>query len=113
MKQKIKPLVFAAVLSLFSVCSFAQEEYPTPRWVSDKGYWVIEGNIHSPKNNIIWFYNNDNVLVYKEVVSGIRLNPNKRKVKMKLKKVLESSVTAWEEKGKPAEEGNLVKTILK
>jgi hypothetical protein len=113
MKQKIKPLMLAAGLSFFFLCSFAQEEQFIPRWVSDKGYWVVESNIHTPKNNTIWFYNNDNVLVYKETLTGISLNPNKRKVKMKLKRILESSVTAWDERGKPNEDGTLVKTILK
>jgi len=90
MKQKTKTCMTAIALSLLSFCSFAQEEQPTtiPRWVSDKGHWVVESNIHSPLDHIIWFYNNDNVLIYKETVSGIKLNPDKRKVKMKLNKML-------------------------
>jgi hypothetical protein len=116
MKQEIKTWVAAIALSLFSLSSFAQEETTTttaPRWVSDKGYWVVEGNIHTPLNHTVWFYNNDNVLIYKETVTGIKLNPAKRKVKMKLKKVLETSVIAWEQKRPVEENKHYVAAILK
>lgn len=114
MKRKITPLVVAIVLSLIPFCSFAQNgRTATPQWVSDRGYWIVESNLHSPKNSIIWFYNNDNLLIYKETITGQKLNPAKRKTKMKLKRALETSLTAWEEKKKPVEEGNLVKMMLK
>jgi len=116
MKQKTKTWVAAIALSFFSFCSFAQEETvvtAAPRWVSDKGYWVVESNIHSPLNHIVWFYNNDNVLIYKEAVTGIKLNEAKRKIKMKLKKVLEASVTAWEQKRVMEENKDYVAAMLK
>jgi hypothetical protein len=115
MRQQAKTWMAAMVLSLFSLCSFAQEETqtPAPRWVSDKGYWVVEGNIHTPLNHTVWFYNNDDVLIYKEVVTGIKLNAAKRKVKMKLKKVLEASVVAWEKRRIPEENKDYVAAILR
>jgi hypothetical protein len=115
MKQKTKTWVAALTLSLVSLYSFAQGEQKatTPRWVSDKGYWVVESNIHSPLDHIIWFYNNDNVLVYKETVTGIKLNTDRRRVKMKLKKVLESSILAWVRKKAPEENKKYVAAILK
>jgi hypothetical protein len=118
MKQKTKTWMAAVILSFISFSSFAQEEIvttttPTPRWVSDKGYWVVEGNIHSPLNHIVWFYNNDNTLIYKEVVTGIKLNVGKRKVKMKLKKALETSVMAWEQKRVMEENKDYLAAILK
>jgi hypothetical protein len=74
----------------------AQEEskHPRsiPRWISDKGYWVAESNVHTPTQCTIRFYNNDHVMVYSEKVEGIKLKLQKRKVKMNLKKVLESSI---------------------
>lgn len=113
MKQKLIPAIAVIFLSLISCYSFAQNEpSSSPRWVSEKGYWVAESNIHSPLDHVIRFYNNDNVLVYKETLSGVKLNLNKRKVKMKLKKVLDSSVLAWEKKKEGSEENALVKTIL-
>ena len=115
MKQKSKTWMAAIAFSLISLSSFAQEgqQSTIPRWVPDKGYWVVETNIHSPLNHIIWFYNNDNVLIYKEALSGIKLNPDKRKVKMKLKWVLESALLAWEQKGIPEENKKYVAAILK
>jgi hypothetical protein len=114
MKKTIKIAVTGLVLSLISFCSFAQDNASpvSPRWISDKGYWVIESNIHTPLDHIILFYNNDNVLVYKETVTGVRINANKRKVKMKLKKALESALTAWEEKKVPGEDKNYVLAAL-
>ncbi|MBL7742599.1 MAG: hypothetical protein JNN00_03905 [Chitinophagaceae bacterium] len=115
MKQKAKTWMAALALTFISLCSFAREEQPastTPRWVSDKGYWVVESNIHSPFDHIIRFYNNDDILIYKETVTGVRLNPAKRKVKMKLKKVLDASVLAWEQNRVPEENKEYVASIL-
>jgi hypothetical protein len=72
----------------------------------------VEGNVKTPLENTIRFYNNDDILVYKESLSGVKLNTNKRKVKMKLKQVLESSIIAWESKREKAEEIARVKNIL-
>ena len=87
MKQTIKTGVFALALILVSFRSFTQEEQKTgtPKWVSEKGYWVVESNIHSPLENTVRFYNNDNVQIYKETISGTKINFKRAKVKMKLK----------------------------
>lgn len=113
MKKRIKTLAASMILSLISVSAFSQDDMtPAPAWVSDKGHWVVETNIKSPKDHIIWFYNNDNVLVYKETLTGIKLNPQKRATKMKLKRILESSVIAWEKTKKSSEEQSWVKIAL-
>jgi len=105
MTPKTRSWLVFTIFSLISVGPFAQhapfqqERRPKfPGWVSDKGYWVVESNINSPLNHIISFYNNDNELLYKETLTGVKMNPEKRKVKMKLKKVLESAVLALEKK---------------
>jgi len=67
-----------------------------PGWVSANGYWVVEGNIHSPLQHTIRFYNNDHLLVGRKDLTGVRLDINKRRVKMKLKDMLEASLVAWE-----------------
>jgi hypothetical protein len=113
MKKITSTWIMGAVLCLFSLSSFAQgDKQATPRWVSDKGYWVVENNIHDPFNHIIRFYNNDDVMVYKETLSGVRLNTNKVKVKMKLKKVLETSALAWEQKKVSEEDKQYLAAIL-
>ena len=119
MAHKSRRWIVIAILSLASMGSFAQltkykdnEKPKLPRWVSDKGYWVIESNINYPKDHIIRFYNTNNTLVYKETLAGVKLNPEKTKVKMKLKRILESSVVAWEKKTQSIEELELVKSVL-
>jgi hypothetical protein len=113
MKQIIKPGFFIVILVIISAISFAQvKQSSAPRWISDKGYWVIETKTSQPLNHVVRFYNNDNVLVYKETLTGVRLQPGKRKVRMKLKKVLEESIMAWEKKGKPDAELAHIRAIL-
>lgn len=97
---------------LFAYLIAPAQENPVPKWVSEKGYWVVEGNVHSPLNNTIRFYNNEDVLVYTESLKGVKLNTNKRKVKMKLKKALETAITAWESKKEKMEGLALVKNSL-
>ncbi|HET6226127.1 MAG TPA: hypothetical protein VFF27_07590, partial [Bacteroidia bacterium] len=53
---------------------------------------------NTPKSAIVYFYNNDNILVYQEKIEGVKLNPKKDATKMKLKKVLETAVWAWNAK---------------
>ena len=116
-KTTMKSLV-SALFCLLTLSAFAQEQDATPaprmpRWVCDKGYWVVESNIHSPLNHTIWFYTNEEVLIYKETLSGVKLNLEKRAVKMKLKKVLETAILAWEQTKVKQEDKHYVAAILK
>ena len=120
MRQNFKSVLSVIILALISIGSMAQlqrkAQLSIPRWVSEKGYWIIESNIHTPLDHIVRFYNNDHVLLYKEALNGVKLNPERRKVKMRLKKALEAAVIAWERKNKPepltSEEFGLVKAVL-
>lgn len=84
------------ILIASSLAGTAQESETrstkTPRYVSEKGYWVIESNVKQPKSAIVYFYNLQQQLVYKEEVSRIHLNINRTKVKMRLKKALELAI---------------------
>ena len=84
----------------------------SPRWVSEKGYWVVESNIKTPKNSIVYFYTNDQKLVYTEKINGMVLNTSKRKTRMKLKKVLDKVVNAWETTGVVKAEGELTALLI-
>ena len=88
--------MLGVVLIAISMQQMAAQEAQSalPKWVSEKGYWVVRSNINDRYNHSIWFYNNDNILVHRETVTGTRLNPNKRKVRMRLKRILESAVIA-------------------
>jgi hypothetical protein len=86
--------VFFLLLTL--IASAQSTASNTPSWISDKGFWVVESNIHTPKQATVFFYTNEGVLVYKEAVEGRRINPGRKSTRMHLKSVLEQSLTAWE-----------------
>ena len=118
MKKYFK--LFAVVLILLSVhsSSFAQDDEPTykpakPRWISDKGFWVLENNIYSPRKYIIYFYNNNSELIYKEKIEGVFLDLDRRRVKMNLKKALELALIAWEKQRKVIENEMLVVNLIR
>lgn len=99
MKKQISTFLLAVLLCGSScVGQVEQESYTpaTPKWVSEKGYWTIESNIKTPMNSIVYFYTNENVLVYKEKIEGVRIDLRKRRVLMHLKAVLEQAVGAWQ-----------------
>jgi hypothetical protein len=100
MKRLPIALCIPLILLFHPVKALAQEE-PTripsvPGWVSDKGYWEVESNIHSPWNSTIFFFNNDGIMVYKETLVNVPLDLQKRRTLRRLKKILDRSVTAWE-----------------
>ena len=103
MKKTFKVQTLLLGLLMASVSVNAQEEEPAPvasvipKYVSDKGYWVVEGNIHNKQENTIHFYNNDDLKVYQQTISG-RLKLNRRKTLMHIKRMLDTAVLAWEQK---------------
>ena len=117
----MKNVITATALLLFlttSLSSLAQDEAEPvsqhiPRWISDRGYWVVESNVKTPFNSIIHFYNNDNVLVYREKVDGVKINLNKSRTKMRLKKILEQSIVAYEKNHSIPENEQWVAKALK
>lgn len=119
MKKIFLLIAITALLLSTSFKTFAQSDehetisYPVPKWVSDMGYWVVETNLHTPDKNIVYFYNNDHVMVYKENVNGIIIKHTRRKVKMHLKKALEQAVTAYNEKKLADENQMLVMNRMK
>jgi hypothetical protein len=96
MKKKIQQYMAAGIFSFISLIAAGQDQPEKPSWVTDKGYWVVESNIHTPLQHSIRFYNNENVLIGRKELSGVKLDTRKRKVKLMLKEVLESSLLAWE-----------------
>ncbi len=110
MKQQLIALCIPLILLIHPVISLAQEEpatpHPVPAWVSDKGHWQVETNIHSPWNSVVYFYNNDGILVHKENVEGMTLNLQKKSTLRRLKKILDRSVSTWES-GHPVKENQL------
>ena len=112
--MKTKWIVTAIIGLLMHTAVIAQSRPALiPEWVSAKGWWMVETATRSPKQQIVYFYNSDGVLVYKERLEGIRLNPEKRKTKIHLKQALEAAVVAWEKERKVKDSGSLVVSYLK
>ena len=102
MRQLVRKFFMVTVFGLILCASYGQRDSSiTAPWASDKGYWVVEGNIHTPLDHIIRFYNNANDLVYTETLSGVKLDIRKRRVKMKLKKALETALLLCEQRKEP------------
>ena len=101
----------------FTTCLHVQgqmnQRSKQPRWVSDKGHWQIETNIRTPYKNIISFYNIENVMIYKENVDGVILNLNKKRVKMRLRKALESAVITWNKNQVRQQDGQIISMLFK
>lgn len=108
MKKTFKVLALILGLIVTAFAATAQEEETTPiasvipKYVSDKGYWVAEGNIHNKEEHTIHFYNNEDLKVYQETITG-KLKLNRRKTLMHMKRMLDAAVVAWEQR-KPVNE---------
>lgn len=115
MKKSLNTLMMIILFTSVALTSIAQKNEPSeplPKWISKHGYWVIEGNKKTPKTSTIFFYNNNNVLVYTEKVEGVKLNISRHKTLMKLKEVLDESLIAWRQNQSLKSE-QLVKNIFK
>jgi hypothetical protein len=118
MKKHFLTSMFALIISCISIVAFSQKKakasFPaSPKWVSEKGYWVVENNKQTPKHSVIYFYDNNNELVYKEKIDNMRLNFKRKKVLLRLKSVLEQSVTSWQKQHIFKEDEMLVVVALK
>ena len=73
------------------------------------GFWVIESNVKTPRQSTVYYYNRSNEVIYREDVSGRKLNTTRRKTVRRLNQVLDQSLTAWKNNhGKSS--GELVKS---
>lgn len=112
--MKTKWIVMAIIGLVMHTAVIAQNKPGiVPEWASAKGWWQVETATRSPKQQTVYFFNLNGVLVYKEKLDGIRLNPQKRKTKMHLKQALEAAVVAWEKDHIVKENGSLVVNYLK
>ena len=115
MKHSFFAIIITALSLLFSTTIYAQSDEPmpeTPKWLSSKGYWVVESNKKTPKDATVYFYNNENMLVYKEEIKDQKLKLNRKKTLLRLKSALEEAVVAYEQGGW-ARQDNLLAVHLK
>ena len=100
MRHSILAAIITAVSLFFSLITNAQEEeqkLETPKWASDKGFWVVESNKKTPKQSTVYFYNNENILVYKEEIINKKLKVSRKKTLLRLKSALEEAVLSYEQ----------------
>ena len=49
MRQQVRKIFAAAVFGFILNSTYAQHDSSIiAPWASDKGYWVVEGNVHTP-----------------------------------------------------------------
>lgn len=114
MKQQVKKMILLVTFGFIVSIAYSQRNLQiTAPWASEKGYWIVEDNIHDPMNHTIRFYNTENKLVHTEQLSGMKLNINKKKTKMKLKQALETAVSLYEQHRAPSAIKDDVAKILK
>ena len=98
---KVQAILLGLIMAAVSVNAQEEESVPVasviPKYVSDKGYWVVEDNIHNKQEHTIHFYNNEDLKVYQQTITG-RLKLNKRKTLMHIRRMLDAAVVAWEQK---------------
>ena len=102
--------IFAMSLNVQSQGNQIKKE---PRWISDKGFWQVETNIRTPYKSIIYFYNNEKRMIYKENVEGVILDLSKKRVKIRLRKALESAVLTWNKNHVTQRDGQLISMLFK
>jgi hypothetical protein len=103
-------LMLLLIIVLCTNATIKAQSSAVPKWMSQKGFWVIQSNLKSSKNSIIYFYTNDHELVYKEKVTGKRINPDRLKTRKHLESVLVKSIAAWQKEGVVKENQQLVIT---
>ena len=112
MKTSIK--FFAAIaifVSLFTgKNSFAQQALNSKE---EKGYFVLVNTREEKKITTVRFYNNDNVLIYEEKVSGVKFNLSKKKTVEMLYKGLDKAVIAWNEKPETLKDKDWMTTLAR
>jgi hypothetical protein len=117
MKTSIKFLAaIAIVVSFVTVTgSFAQQATGTEVKEEKKelGYFVLVNTKEEKKVTTVWFFNNDNVLVYEEKVAGVKFNLNKKKTVDMLNQGVEKAVTAWNEKHITMKDKDWMTTLAK
>ena len=109
MKKKISKHIAIIIFSFIVFTSYGQSiNHCIPPWASDKGYWVVESNLHQPLQHTVRFYSNGNILIGTQEINA-RLNIKRRKIKMHLKSMLESSLLAWTKENATPDSTGLVK----
>ena len=99
MKKTYFILIIATIgmLQLSSVSASAQSRSAC---VPKNGYWVLVSNVNVKNVTTVQFYNEENQLMYEEIVRGQKMNINRLKTLRCLKKGLDTVLVAWNQQKK-------------
>ena len=100
----MKKAILILVLSSMAIVAGAQQKVA----MSDKGWWVIENNVHARKQCVVKFYDNASKLVYQETITGKKLRINNDRTRAALNDVLQKAL-----QGKVGTEPVLAMTLFK
>ena len=106
----MKLILSLFIMAFLHTTTLKAQSSNVPKWMCQKGFWVIQGNLNFPKKAVIYFYTNDRELVYKEQVTGKRINVNRLKTRKHLETVLNHAITTWQKEGIVKENQQLVIT---
>src|SRR5262245_9416710 len=112
MKPKFRCWLSAFIVAFISFAASSQTTENAP-WTPDRGYWNVEENINDPFHHIVRFYNDDHQLIYMEALNNVKMNLEKQKTKMKLKKALEDALARWKKNRSPEANKGYVVAALK
>ncbi|GAB3906188.1 hypothetical protein GCM10028803_38160 [Larkinella knui] len=92
-------LLATTLFLTLTVSSFGQGRQARLSTAPSAGFWVVESQ---PKQKcVVFFYNDDNQLIYKEILAKKRLNLKQTKTKESLNAVLEQALQQWAISQKP------------
>ena len=70
MKKSLTPIVAIFALLIISNFDNSQNKKQNKKYVHEKGFWVLESNIHQKINSVFRFYDDSANLIYEETVIG-------------------------------------------
>jgi len=89
------------LLSLFVGSAGAQTK-------TGNGFWVVESSLAAPRDVKVRFYEEGNVLIYEEHLTGVRMDVSKRRTRRKLDQSLLDARAVWQENKRALEDRGLV-----
>ncbi len=109
MKTYSKLIIAVCTFLMISSSINAQKK----NYIPAEGFWVLESNVHDKKSTIIRFYTDSSVLIYEETVNNCRLNINRKKNLLDLKKGLEEAMITWNNKKDVLKNGDMMAVLMK
>ena len=103
----MKKIVLLPLILVFACTTASAQKSKTQK--EPDGFWVIESNVKTPRQSTVYYYNRSNEVIYREDVSGKKLNTARRRTVRRLNQVLDQSLIAWKS-NKTNNSGQLVKT---